>query len=635
MKKYSNIELKKAFAEITPIINDNGFLKGLNFKFFPKNENQTIYETSEGNIVRDFPEELSTNGFSLDINSLNKLNSAMANTLSTYLFSYRKHLNGGDMSLNINSSIDSEMSARVFVPKYFFRDKGGNKGRYKVKISFVLNDDDFGSYEIINIPLTKTDIQVMFNIIKDIVTSFNRTQAIYIPAERISYEDEEYLYDVDIPYAKIDNSILIGDVWLHGQELLNLLYVIDKLIYSMYIEKDLNFLNTFYRQIKIINENGVLYIILNKKQNDHSDNPMIDNDGKEYKLKIPLSATLLSAMHMTLDIKVLRHADIDYELDPTIEILGNQDPFAKIKAMKYHISMKESAIGISVDTNNKCDNRIRLVGFVKDGAHQILTDDGEMKKSSFEKDGKIISVMDSFNINLKEQWPKLIKALSIAYTKEYITDEKDFNLIKFFVLDNAPGEKMFKYEFSILANKDNKANAVLTINKYDKEKLISSYRQPLFDKYLYQLIIMLISAGNFMENIGYTQELNKLDLIKYRYKSLKSVTRLTKNENIEYGIKKEGDDTYWGIFSDSNKMSDILPDQDKYMLHISALSRIIRGKWLPFVGETISVGPDRYITDLYGELETDENPEEYVGMEKPVRGLDWAIMIYFGTSPKV
>jgi len=633
MTEYKNIEFKKAFGEITPIVNDMGLLEGINLKFKPKDQDQTIYETSDGTIVRDFPEELSTEGINLDFYALNSLNTGMANILSTYLFAYRKLLNGGDMSINITSSMDSNLKMRAFISKHFFRDPKGNKGRYKMKLSFIADDEDFGAYEIVMIPFTKTDIQFLFNIVRDIVTSFHRCKTIYIPATRVSLDAEEnFISETTIPFAKIDNSILIGEVWLHGQELLNVLYLVDRLTYSMNIEEDLSSLNTIYRQIKVVNENGIMYMILVKKKGDHSDDPMVDLNGREYKLKIPISANVLSVMHMSLSMKSLRHADIEFEYDPTLEILGSQDPFANIKGVKYHISMRESSLGIAVDKSSKGVNRIKLIGFVKGDDEPIFDEEGNAHRASFKKGGEIINKMTFFNINLRDQWPKLIKALSIAYNQEYIQDGKEFNLMKFFVLDNAQGEKMHKYEFSILSNKDNKAKAVLVINKYDRENLIASFRQPLFDKYIFQLITMLLSAGEFIEDMEYAQDMNKLDLIKFRYKSMKRVSRLTKNEMVKYGIKKEGENTYWGIFSESNEMFDVLPMQDRYMLKISALERLLRGRWLPFVGETLCIGPDRYLTDLYGELELEENPQDEIEGFSPKKGLDWAIMLYFGTT---
>jgi hypothetical protein len=422
--------------------------------------------------------------------------------------------------------------------------------------------------------------------------------------------------------------MVIDSIWLHGQEILNLMYVVDKLVYGLHIEEDLDSLNTYYRQIQFTNENGIMYLTLKKMTREHGEDPIKSSEGVPCKLRIPVSSTLLSILHSFLSIEVLRHADIDFEYDPSVEVLGSQDPFIAIKGMKYHISLKESFIGLAVNTREKDQKQvISLVGKVKEGSYKIVNESGETIDSVYEKDGKIMSVLDEFKVDLRDQWPKLIKALSLAYKKEYETEEKDFNLIKFFVINNN-SEGKFKYQFTILSNAGNKASAVLTIDKFKiqnkEEKFVSSFRQPLFDRYVYQLITVMLASADFVPDIEYVDQVNKKDLIEYRYKSMKQVIKLTKNEVIEYGLKKIEGNTYWGIFSDNNRMFSELIHQDQYMINQSAYSRLMRGYWQPFVGESIAIGPDRYLTDTFGEINLES--------EKDFKGLDWSIKLFFGTS---
>jgi hypothetical protein len=624
MIEFNNIILKNTIIHLKPIENEVGALNGLNIRFEEISQDY-IYKTSEGIIVQEFPRELTEEGINLDLKALMSLNGALANTISTYLFNIRKSLNQGEMSLNIKSSLESEKFLKLNITKYFFREK--TKGRNKIELSVMINDSDFGIYESIMIPFTKKDVQIIFSIIKDIVSKYNRSRSLFINGERLAYDELEIIEEVNVPIVKIDNSIVIDNIWLHGQEILNLMYVVDKLIHGLHIEEDLDTINTFYRQIKIVNENGIAYLILRKMNERHEEVPIKTSEGEDCKLKIQFSTDFLSILYSFLSIQVLRHADIDFEYDDSVEIIGSQDPFINIKGMKYHISLRESFLGLSITESQKDGKKnISLVGKVKEGAYQLETEEG-LVSSIFSKNGEIKSILNEFNINLRDQWPKLIKAFSLAYNKLYLTKDKDFNLIKFFIITNDNTGK-YKYQFSILSNKENKASAVLNIEKFKikdrEETFISSYRQPLFERYVFQLLLMLLASSDFIENISYLEEVNKKDIISYRYKSMKNVIKLTKNEKLDYGIKKIDNLTFWGIFSNNNKMFNELSPQDQFLLNQSSQSKIFRGYWIPFVGETIAIGPDRFLTDTFGEINLEKNSE--------IEGIDWAIKLFFGTS---
>jgi hypothetical protein len=68
-----------------------------------------------------------------------------------------------------------------------------------------------------------------------------------------------------------------------------------------------------------------------------------------------------------------------------------------------------------------------------------------VKKYDANGDRIIVPVLTEFQIDLKEQWPKLISALSIAYTKEYVDNDKEWNMVKFFVI-NQDNTGKYKYE---------------------------------------------------------------------------------------------------------------------------------------------------------------------------------------------
>lgn len=622
MISFNNITLRNVIIGMSPVHNEVGALNGINIKFEEMSRDH-IYMTSEGGVVQRYPEELSKNGITLDIKEAIEFNAAILNTLSTYLFNLRSPLNNGAMIIDLKTS-DINYKVRLNVTKHFFREK--SKGRNKIELSIIKNDEDFGIYELIMFQFTKRDLKIINSLIKTIISSHKRSKVLLINAERQNKDTNDWIEDVIVPIVKIDNSVAIDGVWLHGQEILNIMYVASKLITKMNIEQSLEMLNTSYRQVHFSSNNGIVYISLNKMSAEgHSEERKASN-GEEFITKIQLSSIVLSIFDTFLTIDILRHAESEFEFDKTIEYIGNKTTFSEINGVKYHISMKESFLGISVHKRAKDQKKIiSLLGKVKDGVYNMVNEEGYVINSVYEKDGKMLNILNEFKIDMKDQYQKLIKALSIAYTKEYLTDTSAFNSLKFFTITNEQIGRV-KYQFSILSNEGNKATAVLSIDKFlikDKEEhFIAGYRQPLFDRYVYQLITMLLAAGDFVEDLDFIEKVNKKDLIQYRYKSMRNVVKLSKTEIIDYGLKKVDGIANWGMFTDNNNMSVELTEQDQFLLNKSSESRIFNGEWIPFVGDLIAIGPDGYLTDTFGEI----------NLEGTKLGTNWAIKLFLGTT---
>ncbi len=313
-----------------------------------------------------------------------------------------------------------------------------------------------------------------------------------------------------------------------------------------------------------------------------------------------------------------------------MDILGSQKVDLGDK-VKFHISMRESFLGIAIrpKVKNPEESRITLVGKTKDGQFQEENDVSDILENFIKKYNKagekvLVPVLTEFQIDLKDQWPKLIAALGIAYTREYITEEKTWNLMKFFVI-NQNNKGKFKYEFTIFADEKNKAPAVLIIDQYQIKKgeddiLLARYRQPLFEKYIYQLISIILTASEDIQQIDLTQDMNLKSLLQYKYKSFESIQKIKKDKQIDFGIKKTVNDVEIGNYT--QELTSLLNIQDIALLNISAFFRLTKGYWIPFVGDKISVGQDGFLTDMYGEL----------NMEEDKKGSIWATKIFFGTS---
>lgn len=647
MKEFKNIALRTVLMDIVTIENEVGALIGLNVKF-KENGINNIYRTSTGEVVKGLPRNLTVKGIDLDLSSVVELNSLFINTISTYLFNIRKTLNKGEIDLYIKSKLDEEISLRANVTRHFLREK--MKGRDKVSISFIENSI-FGEFESVMLRFTKKDIQILHAIFTEIISRYYRCKSLTSIGDKFNYKDNTIDSEAYISITKVDSSIVIDNIWLHGQELSNLLYVVDKLIYGFNIEKDLEVLNMSFRQMFISSENGITYLNLRKMSKEHKilneeeldEMDEYEDKQRRFDIKITFNSFLLSILDLYLSIDILRHADMESELDSSIEILGSQSPFKSGLGVRYHISLKESSLGFAFmkKMNNKGEERnvLSLLGKVKEGAFNYENEDGIAIGAVYKnkKDDTLKDVLVEFNIDMTGSWLKLIKALSLAYTKEYIVkedlenkiEEKNHSLTRFSVT-NINSQGKFKYVFNVLSNVGNKAAAVLTIDKYQvknrEEVFISGYRQPLFERYVFQMLIMILSLSSFIDDIVFFEEKNKKDIMPYKYKSMVSFTKINKNEKVDYGLKKIDGIAYWGIHSNNNNMFVELTEQDQFILNKSAFFRLFRGYWLPFVGLNIGIGQDKYLTDMFAELNLEEDSSD--------DGIKWATKLFIGTMDK-
>ncbi len=622
LSKIDDIILKNIIIKTEAINNEFGRLDGMRLSFSPTNEDK-IYHKSNGQPVQFFPKNL---GINLDMRALIKLNSMLIETLSSYLFNIRHKVYNRDLIEIIESRIDDKKSLKIRVSGSFFREE--EKGRYKISIAVINKGDDLiDDNELVNINLSKRDVTILSSMIKLVCSSYLRQAGITTTIKLINKETQEEISERWGTITKIDSSLLIDNVWLHGQELLNIMYIVDKLIFSLHIEKNLDSIQSIYRQLRFTRVDDIMYMHLTKMNMDHDEEKLYTEDNVEYEIKIPLSAEVLSYFYVSLNIDVLRHADFT---TGNQEILGSSR--INLGKVKYHITMKESAIGIGIVPKPKSpdDSKILLVGKAKDGAFTEINDmDDELVNYTkiFNKEGEKIFVpaLQEFSIDLKDQWHKLIAGLAMAYTKEYVTEEKTYNKVKFFVI-NMDSTGKYKYEFSIYADSNNKAPAVLIINKYKLKKdvedeLIARYRQPLFDKYIFQILSIILAASEDIPNIELLEDTKKNDLLEYEYKSFENVTSRTKDKPILYGIKKNDEGVLIGNFTDKKDLIK-LSEQDLILLNMTSGHRLLRGYWIPFVGDQIAIGQDGYLTDMYGELQ----------IEIENKGAFWATKFYFGSA---
>jgi len=630
-KGFHKIYLKHEIVSVYPIENKSlDRLEGIRIQFFELDERKTYFKTN-GDPVRGFPKKLYID---LNISSLTKLVSIMLGAVSSYLYNIRQHvLKDTNLYQTIKvKKFDNDKYLKIRLSKYFFRE--GDKGRYKISMAFIKqsNIEDIDDTELINFNLTKRDVLVILNLIKRLTSSYLKDAAIPLSVQYIDKDTGELLAERTAIVGKIFNAIIIDNIWLHGQEILNTMYVTHELIFKLNIEKQLEKTQTNYRQIRFFHQNDIMYLDLIKMNAQHEE-VFNEFNGKKVIVRIPIGALFLAAMYMYLDIDILRHTSFDSEYYAE----SGEDKLAQLlsdSSIKYHISLKESYLGVGTkpDPKNPENTKLYFAGIAKEGKFITEDEDGEILENYLLKYDEhniahVIPIIANFHIDLKDKWPKFIKALSYGLTQEYLEEEREFDLNKFYVI-NQDITGHYKYEFTLYSNKNNKAPVVLIIDKYrlskgEDPKLVGRFRQPLFRKYVYQLLLVFLAAGKEMNNLALTEEVDPKELLPYKYQSYKTVKLNTAKEPVTYGIKKINNKVFWGNFNSSEYVA--LPQQDIDLLNMSSEFRLLNAKkWIPFTGEKITITQNGWITDMFSE---------YL-LEKDNKGVIWATRLFYGTNTK-
>lgn len=638
---FDKIYLKNEVVGIYPIDNISlGRLEGIRIEFFPIDEQKT-YTKTDGTGVTGFPKNLYID---LDINNLSVFVSYLIGAVSSYLYNIRHKVTNFDVSRIIKvKKFNNDKYLRLTLSKHFFRGEG-EQGRYKISTSFIQKApmDIFDDTELINFNLTKRDVVLILNLIKKLTSSYLKDAAIPFSMDYFSKDTNEYLGTKTGIIGKIFNSVIIDDVWFHGQELLHLMYVTHELIYNLNIEKKLNIVHGNYRQISITSEEDILYLNITK-MNEKQEIVYSEFNGEEAIIKIPIGAIFIAALYLYLDIEILKHMDFESEdyRNEKENILGKLLHAGNIR---YHISLKESLLGVDIaevdeksnkrkSKNQDVESVIRFAGVARKGQFNVEDESGNIQENVIIKYDEHnipqeIPLLSEFNIDLKDRWPMFIKALSYGLTEEYLEEGREFNTVKFFVV-NKEDIGYCKYSFTIYSDVKNKASTVIIIDKYKmnkggEETILGRFRQPLFRKYIYELLLIFLAAGKEVNNVQLTDETTNKELLPYKHRSYKTVEVNNDEKVVNYGIRKKSDGIYWGNFTNFSHVSK-LPIQDIDLLNISSEFRIFNKKrWLPFTGDRISVTQNGYITDMFSEK----------NLEKDNQGVVWAIRIYYGTETK-
>ena len=602
-----------------------GNYTGLVLDFFPLSEDKT-YQKSTGEYVGLLPFDLS---IFLDIKAVNSFMSLLIEPVSSYLFKQRKHLpSGGFVEKTFKSKIDKDRYMKVSITKHFYR--VGKQGRDKVIISLFNTSDDS---EIVTFNIQKRDVSLLLNVLSRVIGSNADTISTAVPVIYIDHETKAEVGRSIVGMVKVDNSLAIDSIWLHGQELLDIMYLTHSLSLGHEIEKKLDSINLKRRQISTTIENGIVYLILTR-YNAAGEPIYTDISGKKVLIKIPITATFLSFTMAHVNANMLRHAEYSE--------VSARNPVVAAGA-KYHLLLKESIVGLSVRSSQKEPTKSKIIfhAYTNEG---IFGEGQDETIEVFNEDGNssLVPIIEDLKIDLRQNWFKFLKHLSLAFTGEYISKTtpsdsgEHTKKTTFYCIEPEKNIGLVKYQFTLLSSSTNKAPMVIIIDKYKMEKgdtpdvLLARYRQPLFKKYIFELMKMFMAAAYEVNELDFTLALkDKKDLVPFSFLSAKKISATKSKMDMKYGIMRNGVVVKLGSFSVSRDGKDAeekdivqLSEQDIEMLNISAEYRLLMGFWLPFVGDKVAIGQDGFLSDMRLEIEIEEGGS----------GPSWAAKLFYGTA---
>lgn len=323
-QRIKRVYLKHLIFGIEPITDEKGRFGGAELTFSNKSDNE-IYSKSHINNFEVVP-YFNQIKLRLNANQLVALTATMVEGVSTYLYNLRyqiigeKHL---ETYLNLTPyGIRNKNNYKVRITnnrkkqrKMDKEDKETSLSRYKLMLAIIdKEEENEKDGEIIELRFTKRDVVLMLLAFKNIMSKNYRVfNFSYIPASTIDSEEEILSSNQSLSISKIDNSIVFGDVFLHGQEILNLNYVIDSLVFEYEVEKNLKEVYNNYRQLKIFPYSefllGLQIAKIEVKEDEYT-SEFEHNRVNDFALSIPINNKLIAGLFLFMSTEQLKHSKL-------------------------------------------------------------------------------------------------------------------------------------------------------------------------------------------------------------------------------------------------------------------------------------------------------------------------------------
>lgn len=641
--------LKDFLFESQCSICEKGQFQSLTIDFKAKN-NKKIYHVSEQNEKGNLKSAKNFNFARLVFDSKNYIYfvGALIESLSGYLYGVRKAVSGNEnpfsyiIDLKEDSFGRNNYKLRITPNKEYKRiksDKRRNeKDATKTRV-FISVFDNNENEELVEIRLSRRDVILVLASIKTSYQSLNIEKAAFmaVPAAKSVDSRADGFSQGTISMVSVDkNTIGFSDVFLHGQEILNLQQLVLRLIFEPEVQNELLSCCFQYRQIECFLNEYILTLKLRKMQIDER----LSLDGKQTvymhkkeeggtELDLFVNNIVLAGLYLNLKTSLVARASLE-EVEEIVATKKRKNKDALLK-----ITTKEAVLGIGMGKNfTKKDNDNTHTFFVLKGEAKntkdvfgdkiyAMSDNDNGAISYFPKDGsekKNVPILEKFSIPLYNQWTVLLSMLSIAYSRKFLItgNEHDFFLknvnnreIEIYGADHIGS---CRYVLKMLSDESNKFPFVLIVEKYRSKRLISEkkykntieskFRMPLTRKHLFQLISICIEFSVFSKDYKYSTETTKFSILPISFNDKEHIKEDNETK-IKYGIEKKGNEVWLGLL-DGKFQKVMLQKSDKISLVESCKNRILYGKWLPFTGLKCSLTTGGYITTENGEFKLEE-----------------------------
>lgn len=637
-KNITKIYLKSLIFSASPDFDAIGKFSGMEMRFYAKDSDQ-IYTKS---YLKKFEVASGFSAIKLKFNSNQflKFASTVVEGVSSYLYNIRYNLVGEEhletfIKLTPDQNGRNNYLLKITNNRTKTRkdkkadDKETAMSRYKLLLTIHTYNENNEPEELVELRFTKRDCLLILNSLRSLVSNTDRMFNFAASSSSTVDSDSDFVGTEVVSVSKIDNSIAFGNVFLHGQELLNLSFLVTELVESFGIENNLETMFSNYRQVAVKPlTDYLLGLEISKMKVDknlHTNEEAHSFDENAHTQRLAINNRLLTGLYLFLTTTQLRHS---------VFLDQKKDEASFGKKVLYHINLKESNIAIaftkkperkiSKKTGDSFMNFFSIAVSSKQSMHE-QDKPGYIKHFLQNSDEPMyVPVIDKIALNLNASWVSFLETLVRATNREFAENETVIKK-RVNIFSNEPGTRI-KYSISIYADNDNKAPVVLSIEKYEGEKeiLVGKIRQPLFKKHLKQLLILAMQSARELPEFTFDKQKDLKDILSVKYKASKggNILPISDGNYVNIGIKKTTDsDVLIGRIFDKKAFSNLEYD-DVLMLNSSCANRILHGSWLPFVGEKISMSQDGHLTDLFSE----------VNLEERGQGAFNAWQYFFGTA---
>jgi len=588
--------------------------------------------------------------------------SNLIESVSGYLFGIRQELGENSnlvrtMSLKKDSRGKNNYKIRFTFSNYIRRkdnkeitadgklqDKKSG-ARYRLFLS-IFEDNE----EIVEIPLTRRDIILMLQYAKEAYRILNIKKCHFLTVSTSVMVDERR--DIiasknPLPVTIDFETIGFGDIFLHNQEILNLHQLVERLIFEPSVQERIFSCGFNFRQIKAYADKNIFFLYLRKMRTTFENIGTLSviqhtyiNEDKVNKVFV--GNILLAGLYLMITPSMVISSalkDDEYHSDKEDKNylqnlpLVNGDNGASAK-----ILTREGTLGISRAKKSKDKKSKGYNFFVLHGAASRYWDKDNMEvkyKMSNTENGKTIKhyendsimevpVLESFKLNLNNQWGVFLGMMSVAYSKlfsdnldlnQFFKDDLNFKVINIYSSDHI-GKCLYKIKLNVDRNNTGENSdidyaIVLNIEKYrtsvekiakqsfHNQTIESKFRMPLTRRYLYEFIVIAKEFGRYIKDFEFQTKIGKNEVLPIVF--TKDGFYKNDENTINYGIKRKGGVVTTGELSSKFGVTQ-LPLCDRIGIEMSSMYRILFSKWMPFTGRCCSLSDDGYFCDMQQEF---------------------------------